>query len=334
MNSTVPRLNPRNKPVTKGDISAILSGHGLPDVPVNDIDIYQRAFIHKSYQHPNPERATREGSHESHQSVMPLQPECNENLELLGDAILGSVVISYLYDRYPDQNEGFKTNLKMNIVRGKTLGMLSEKLGLNNYIVISGQVEEMGGRNNPRILEDLFEAFLGAIYLDNGGDMLPEGWSTRLHSYEEKYRQLKEAVAQGETPSPSFLRDYIEATDSAINRSYFGYQICQSFIVNIIETMLNLSRLIDHNSNYKARLLYFFQQNWRMTPSWDLLGRDEQKRYIVGVNNVDGELIGTGTSHKKQEAEQQASKRALRHLLRSSTGDGEDLDISDSETEM
>ena len=100
-----------------------------------------------------------------------LQEISYETMEFLGDSILGSIVSSYLFERFYkiyDQNEGFLTYLKNRIVCGESLAHLSNRLGFNRYLIISKHIEDnCDGRNNKNILEDVFEAFIGAIYLDN-----------------------------------------------------------------------------------------------------------------------------------------------------------------------
>ena len=101
------------------------------------------------------------------EDCLPLQDMSYERLEFLGDSILEMIVTSYLFERYPDQNEGFLSKLRTKIVNGKMLGFLANKLGLNKYAIISKQVEESNGRNNYKIMEDIFEALLGSLFIDN-----------------------------------------------------------------------------------------------------------------------------------------------------------------------
>jgi ribonuclease-3 len=87
-------------------------------------------------------------------------------MEFLGDSILGSVVASYIYKRFYEiygQHEGVLTQLKIRIVCGENLTRLSKDLKLQEHLVISKYQE---GRDNSKMLEDILEAFIGAIYLD------------------------------------------------------------------------------------------------------------------------------------------------------------------------
>lgn len=88
----------------------------------------------------------------------------NERLEYLGDAVLGAIVAEYLYNRYPRKDEGFLTQMRSRIVNRSFLTQLTFKLGLNHFVTSNtNSVNE-----SSHIFGDVFEAFIGAIYLDNG----------------------------------------------------------------------------------------------------------------------------------------------------------------------
>lgn len=114
-------------------------------------EIIHNAFIHRSYLN---ESKTFLNS--------------NERLEFLGDSILSLLVSEYLYKEYPDFSEGELTNLRSSVVKTTTLATISKSLDLGSYLYLSRGEEDGGGRDNPSILADTFEAFLGAIYLDLG----------------------------------------------------------------------------------------------------------------------------------------------------------------------
>ena len=122
----------------------------LVGTKVGDIELYRRAFIHKS--------ALKVYNYES----------SNETLEFMGDSVLGFVITKFLFDRFEKNQEGFLTRARTKLVRGKTLATIAEKLGLYRWVIM----DEKGMRNewfkNPKIMEDVFEAFIGAIYLDIG----------------------------------------------------------------------------------------------------------------------------------------------------------------------
>ena len=92
----------------------------------------------------------------------------NERLEFLGDAVLELIVSRYLYRELPDLPEGKLTKLRAAIVREDSLSMFAKDCRFDEYIRLGKGEENSGGRKRPSLLCDLFEAFLGALYLDQG----------------------------------------------------------------------------------------------------------------------------------------------------------------------
>jgi len=92
----------------------------------------------------------------------------NERLELLGDSVLGLVVAEYLFNENPQYNEGDMTKKKAMLVNEMALAMTGKDCGLNNYILMSPEEEQAGGRDRNSIISDAMEAVIGAIYLDSG----------------------------------------------------------------------------------------------------------------------------------------------------------------------
>mgnify|MGYP000229963553 FL=1 len=118
---------------------------------IKNLSLYQRAFTHKS--------ALKENEHLT---------ESFETLEFIGDSVLGFVITKYLFDRYENKQEGFLTKARTKLVRGETLAHIANHLGLGKYVIM----DEKGMRNNwntnVKILEDVFEALVGALYMDIG----------------------------------------------------------------------------------------------------------------------------------------------------------------------
>jgi len=160
--------NFNNKLITSDDIINIMKKLNINDFKINDITLYQTAFVHNSY--------CKLRDYEDYDypgdNYLPLQDKSYEAIEFLGDAILGSSVTSYIFERFykiHGQNEGFLTKLKIRLVCGEYLSKLANNLKLNQYLIISKHIDDnCDGRNNKNILEDSFEALVGAIYLDNG----------------------------------------------------------------------------------------------------------------------------------------------------------------------
>ncbi|MBE6630110.1 MAG: ribonuclease III [Ruminococcaceae bacterium] len=92
---------------------------------------------------------------------------CNERLEFLGDSVLSLTVSNYLYNTYPKLPEGRLTVLRKHFVNKDVLPSFGMKIGLGNYLLL-GKGESKDGREKPKLLEDAFEALVGALYLDSG----------------------------------------------------------------------------------------------------------------------------------------------------------------------
>lgn len=91
-----------------------------------------------------------------------------ERLEFLGDAVLDLIVTEIIFDLFPEKNEGFLTKLRAKLVKGDTLAMFARKLQLNKLMLLADQVQGQGIENSKSILADVFEALIGALYLDAG----------------------------------------------------------------------------------------------------------------------------------------------------------------------
>ena len=140
-------FNDANKCVTREDINKITGFN-----PIN-LEYYQKAFIHKS--------VLRFLSNENLNNSY-------ERFEFLGDSVVNLVIANFIFNKYKDKEEGYLTRIRTKLVNGKTMSYLAKKLKLNDFLIISKNVETIGGRTNDRIIEDIFEAFICAIYLDLG----------------------------------------------------------------------------------------------------------------------------------------------------------------------
>jgi len=158
--------NNKNYLLQNEDLINIFKNHGLENIKINNINLFRTAFVHQSYCTMK-NLDFKNSNSKCPDDCLPLQDMSYERLEFLGDSILEMIVSSYIFERYPDQNEGFLSKLRTKIVNGKMLGFLANKLELNKYAIISKQVEESNGRNNYKIMEDIFEALLGSLFIDN-----------------------------------------------------------------------------------------------------------------------------------------------------------------------
>ena len=123
-----------------------------------DVNKYRKAFVHKSVV-----KNAKESS-----ELPDFMTESYERYEFLGDSVLNLIVAKYLFHKFPNSHEGNLTKIRTKLVNGKTLSILANKLELSKFLILNYKVENINGRNNNRILEDVFESLICAIYLDLG----------------------------------------------------------------------------------------------------------------------------------------------------------------------
>lgn len=107
-------------------------------------------------------------THRSYLNEARLKVSSNERLEFLGDSILSFVVSNYLYQKYPEFDEGTLTNIRSLLVNTKSLSDIAKELNMGQLLKLSKGEEESKGRENATLLENSFEAFVGALFLDQG----------------------------------------------------------------------------------------------------------------------------------------------------------------------
>ncbi len=117
-----------------------------------DKDLLKQAFIHRSYINEN------SGTFLSH----------NERLEFLGDAVLELIVTDFLYKKYPNYTEGELTAIRSALVNAIIISEVALKIGLNDYLLLSKGEAKDNGKARQYILANTYEAYIGAVYLDQG----------------------------------------------------------------------------------------------------------------------------------------------------------------------
>lgn len=140
--------------------------------------------------------------------------ESNERMEFLGDSILSFVVSEYLYQTYPEFNEGILTNLRSLIVNTKSLGQSAKELGFGKLLKLSHGEEESGGRENESLLANCFESYLGGLYLDQGIEIVREFIAEQLlpkigeyvekRAFKDPKSMLQESVQAQKYNSPIY----------------------------------------------------------------------------------------------------------------------------------
>jgi ribonuclease-3 len=126
--------------------------------------LLEQAFIHRSYINEN------SGGKLCH----------NERLEFLGDAVLELIITDYLYNKYPDRDEGELTAYRSSLVNAIIIGEVALTLGMNDYLLLSkGEAKDIG-KARSYILANTYEAYVGAVYLDQGYDIARDFISATL----------------------------------------------------------------------------------------------------------------------------------------------------------
>ena len=155
--------NPNNKVIPNSEILHFLQRQGV-NLPINlDFDLFRQACVHKSYVEkpagtPGPNGEIIQLS-ERPSDCLPLQKAHNEELEFVGDSVLNCVVAIYSQDRYDGEGEGFLTTLRGNLVNNDHLGILAQKMGMSEWLVMSRHVDSIcKGRENLRLLGSMVEA--------------------------------------------------------------------------------------------------------------------------------------------------------------------------------
>lgn len=115
----------------------------------------------------NLNRALTHSSYRNQPNLVTEYRNINECLEFLGDSVLDFVISEYLYNLYPDWNEGKLSKLRSKVVCEQSLVIVARKLSLGEYILV-GKGEATGENMNPSIMADAVEAVIAAVYLDGG----------------------------------------------------------------------------------------------------------------------------------------------------------------------
>lgn len=164
--------------------------------------------------------------------AIPLASKSNQRLEFLGDGILESVAKFWIYRNFPKASEGFMTDIKINLVKNQAIGRIAQEMGLGKWMIVE-KSQETKLRNNEHQMGCLFEAFVGAMFLDM--NRIPvndeEGWF-----------------------------------DSGLFITGPGFQMVQLFLERVFERHVDRVKLITENHNFKRILQEKIQSTFKVTP--------------------------------------------------------------------
>lgn len=180
--------------MTNNDFEGLLK---LLNLKFKNPALLKQAFLHRSYL-----------------NEVKIQMPSNERLEFLGDSVLSLVISNHLYNLREQDTEGELTNLRAHIVKTKSLAEAARELKLGDYLSLSKGEELSGGRENPQLLANTYEALLGSIFLDQGLEKTREIiYNTLLVLFEKELKMgppkdakssLQEVVQQKFKQSPHY----------------------------------------------------------------------------------------------------------------------------------
>ena len=242
--------NSNNKEITRGEVQSILTKYGVTSNLFN-LELYKRAFVHRSYT-KRPEQENKDNNivlADRPVDCIHLKKKSNERLEFIGDGVLELITKYYLYRRFPKADEGFMTEKKIALVKNEHIGSLAYEMRLHNWLLLSNHAEEKKTRTNLKKLGCLFEAFLGALFLDfNKIDVKDEN---------------------------NWFQDVFVCGP--------GFQMCQIFVENIFENHVDWMKLIETDDNYKNILQVKIQKEFKVTPDYLEMDNDPDTGYKMGV---------------------------------------------------
>lgn len=273
MSSNDSLYNCDNKLITPEEVQNLIKRFGEVGLKYRNISLYRKAFIHRSYCVRKNENVT-DGNKGCPTDCLPLQEESNERLEFLGDSVINLIVATYLYKRYPDESEGFLTRIRTKLVNGITLAFFARELDLGKHLVLSQLIDSNGGRASTKLLEDCFEAFVGAMYMDFNAMCI---------------KNDKLGIGCG-----------------------IGYQVVEKWLVGLIEELMDFADLITNNDNHKERLFRFTQSQFGVMPKF--IVTDEKQDAVTVIIKRGDDVIATATSETRKQAETQAALLALKYF--------------------
>jgi ribonuclease-3 len=293
--------NIKNKLVKREFLEGIISKYTGP-MKINSIRQFQKAFIHKSFC-----QVDCDNSDSDNYSSMKLDKYCvsnNERLEFLGDKVIDFIVTEYLFDKFPKEGEGFLTKLKSRIVKKESLSVLGEKLGFAEFMMVSSHVERIRGRDeNPRLLEDIFESFVGTLYKDQKCNI--KICRKFVLGVIKEFIDIKNLIDNNDNYKDSLLR-------------YFHSKDYNSPVYHVIYSQGN-----SNSCEFTSVVLAPKEKFGNV--SNDLINFQKEILSIVKKEDTDGYLkltelfktgvlLGLGKSKKRKGAEQECSKVALINL--------------------
>ena len=313
--------NPVNVMIKKDDVENILNyfgpiGNNGERLLIKNTHFYQESFVHESYHQAVQNYVTNPEQHR-HEPVYLnfISKESSERKEYLGDHILKATLGRYLFDRFPNEREGFLTRLKIKIEKCSMLHRIAVTLGFKKYILLSLQIENQTildsdrGRNTPSYYEDAFESFLGAIMEDFGemGYIYAERF---LRNIIENIIDFAELISQNDNFKDSLQRFFQSLkfkTPVYTNILQEGPLYRKVFTRLLYLSKENLDQLSKAQQKtvrkYTSEVLNYYQTSY---PS--------VYKELIDKVNQDNLILCVGSQRKVVSAEQMCAQQGLKNL--------------------
>lgn len=279
-----PVYNASNFLISSEEIKEIFKKGNIKQ-DIFDLKIWQQAFIHKSMFKGSDFNKNKKYfgnidglKLDEDSNILGLQDESNEVLEWLGDGFIQSIMASYLFNRYPGNNEGFLTRIRSRLVKTETLSKLALALNFDKYMVISKHVEIIcNGRKNAKLLEDCFEAFMGSMIND---------FSKNL-GMGKAYEIVSQFLIY-------VIENNIDITELILKDDNFKDQLMRYF-----------------QKEFDGKYPIYEQLGVENNVSSSGVSN---RKFHTCVKDLDGNVIGEGVAKSKRESEQKAAENALKHF--------------------
>lgn len=194
--------NIHNTPISLTDLNDLIKSHTTK--PVREVVQKEREIFLKAFSHSSFAVFDSVNEPEDIDCCFPSVICNNERLEFFGDSCLNFITAEYLFTKYPTKDEGFLTKMRSKLVRDTQLANLGQKMGFNRWLLISNTVEKIHGRDNYRLIEDVFEAFIAAMYKTLGF------YATRdlINTCFERYINLPELEALNDNYKENLIKAF------------------------------------------------------------------------------------------------------------------------------
>lgn len=263
-------------PISIEELQNLCKQNFIEDEIIN-INILQLAFIHSSYKIP----------------LLKHFEKNNERLEFIGDGILECIIKLYLYERFPNMNEGFMTEKKISLVKNERIGQWAINLGLSKYYLLSKEEEESGHRKNTYKLGCLFESFLAAIYINFGFNKTKKWVEILLEKYVDWIQLIKE-----DDNYKNQLQKYMQQD----LKQYPKYLILSS---NKLQTQVAVFYTLSSTITIDSKDIH-----WNSTPPF--ISTLYELLSWIDIHPFQSICLGIGIHKNKKKAEQLACQNAIK----------------------